>query len=87
MHRGHHMDLQLGPARTLDANAMANIYAGAFDSDNPKLMRILWREIDPITTIKETLRAQLHGSSCSDRWFAVVFDDSDGNFYGSCMSK
>ena len=65
---------------------MANIYAGAFDSDTPKLMQILYRESDPVTMIEETLRVQLHGS-CGDRWFTVVFDDSYGNFYASSMSK
>lgn len=80
------MELQLGEPRTSEAKAMANIYAGAFDSDTPKLTQLLYRETNPVRMIEETLRAQLHAFSW-DRWFQVVFDDSNGNFYGSSMSK
>ena len=86
MHRGRRMELRLGRPRSSDANNMANIYAGALDSDTPKLAQILYREIDPIAMIEETLRCQLHGSN-RDTWFTVVFDDSHDNFYSSSMSK
>ena len=87
MNRGPHMNFRVGEAESLDAKGMANIYAGAFDSDTPKLMRVLYRGIDPVTMIEETLRAQLH-RSCRDTFLRAVFDDSHGNFYGSSsMSK